>query len=137
MNRTTSEDPGLKSTLDGITVNRVTVMEEDLIKSDLSDDLKQDIAAFRALKPYLGHCLSLNHDLNNPLAGILGYAEFILTDNPNLDEELRNNIEQIVTCAERIRERIDKLCAHKIGLVEEVDIEHVVDAYKAYAKQLP
>ena len=137
MSKTASEVTGLIVDPDVVTVNRVIAMDEDLTKSDLSEEIKQDIAAFRALKPYLGHCLSLNHDLNNPLAGILGYAEFILTDNPNLDEDLRNNIEQIVTCAERIRDRIEKLCAHKIELVEDVDLENVVRAYEAYAKPLP
>jgi hypothetical protein len=47
--------------------------------AESAENSQEDLALFRALKPYIGHCLTLNHDLNNPLAGILGYAEFLLT----------------------------------------------------------
>ena len=53
-------------------------LDPDLLNADISEELKQEIALFRRLRPYLGHCLTMNHDINNSLSGILGYAEFLL-----------------------------------------------------------
>ena len=94
-----------------------------------SRDNNSDLALFEALKPYLGHCLTLNHDLNNPLAGILGYAEFLKVDG-DLSEEQMNNVDQIITCAERIKVLVEALCEHKISVSEEIDLGPVIEAYK-------
>lgn len=71
----------------------------------------------------------MNHDLNNPLAGILGYAEFLKADG-NLSEEQMNNVDQIITCAERMKRLIEALCEHKIAVSEEIDLGPVIEAYK-------
>lgn len=113
------------------------VPDEDLAAAPVSDELKAELAVYRVLRPYIGHCLTLNHDLNNPLAGILGYAEFIVADSEHLDEETRANIAQIVTCAERIRDRLDALSEHKMSLVQQVDFESVTAAYQRIAADLP
>ncbi|MCP4684427.1 MAG: hypothetical protein GY867_03165 [bacterium] len=100
-----------------------------------AEELQEELALFRALKPYLGHCLTLNHDLNNPLAGILGYAEFLQADD-NLTEDQRSSLAQIVTCAERMKNLIENLCEHKIGLTEKVDMGSVTEAYAKVARKL-
>jgi signal transduction histidine kinase len=107
----------------------------DLDSADISEELRTDIALFRALKPYLGHCLTLNHDLNNPLAGILGYAEFLLSDD-NLTTDQKHSLGQIVTCAERMKIMIEALCDHKIELSEKIDMDSITDAYVKVAKKL-
>jgi len=38
----------------------------------LTAELRNELALFERIKPYLGRCLTLNHNLNNPLAGIIG-----------------------------------------------------------------
>jgi signal transduction histidine kinase len=101
------------------------------------EQMKKDLAAFKALRPYLGRCLSLNHDINNPLAGILGYAEFILTDERPLDEETKANIEQIVECANRIRAQMDALTLLKSSIAGTIDLDDLMAACEEYQKDLP
>ncbi len=111
-----------------------TAQTHDLDSADISEGLRDEIALFRALKPFLGHCLTLNHDLNNPLAGILGYAEFLQSDS-NLTKDQRHSLDQIITCAERMRVLIEALCEEKIGLSEKLDMASITDAYVEFAKK--
>ena len=106
-----------------------------LNSDSLTEDLQQDLALFRALKPYLGHCLTMNHDLNNPLAGILGYAEFLQNDD-NLTDDQRHSLSQIVTCAERMKALIEALCTDKLELAEKIDLASITESYVNIAKKL-
>lgn len=98
-------------------------------------DPTDDHAAWQALKPYIGHCLTMNHDINNPLAGVLGYCEFILMDD-DLSPSHRKHLEQIAECAERIKKLVEALCDEKIALAEKVDLRTVTAAYQKIAKKL-
>jgi signal transduction histidine kinase len=84
----------------------------------------------------IGHCLTLNHDINNPLAGILGYGEFMLSEPESLTEEQRQQLGKILHCAERIRKLVEALCDDKIALSEKVDLRVITDAYKKIARPL-
>jgi len=79
------------------------------------------------LQPFITQCLKLNHDLNNPLAGIIGYCEFLMDDSTNLDDGQRKNLDQILTCAERIKNHIDALCEQKMKLSEKIDLRALED----------
>lgn len=98
-------------------------------------DPTEDPQVWKALKPYIGHCLTMNHDINNPLAGILGYSEFILMDD-DLPPAHRKHMEQIADCAERIKRLVETLCDEKIALAEKIDLRSVTDAYVRAAKKL-
>ena len=111
-------------------------LDTDLQKTGIDDQLRQEIALFRAIKPYLGHCLNLNHDLNNPLAGVIGYAEFLLLDEDELTEDQKNSIQQILSCGERMKALLESLCIEKISLSEKIDLESVVKTYKKVTKPL-
>ena len=104
--------------------------------TDITEELKEELRVYQALKPYIGHCLSLNHDINNPLAGILGYAEFMMVDAESLSEDQIHNLQQIIICAGRIQKLVEALCDEKISLDEKIDLRTVTDAYKAVAKSL-
>ncbi len=108
----------------------------DLDTIDISDELKQEIKLCRALRPYIGHCLSMNHDINNPLAGIIGFSEYLLMDEDTLTEEQAANIKQIMTCAERIRKLMERLCDHKMSLAEDIDLESITARYKKVQRPL-
>jgi len=95
-----------------------------------------DLALFEALKPYIGHCLSMNHEINNSLAGIIGYSEFLLMDSSSLTPQQKRQIEMISKCAEKIRVLVQSLCDEKIALAEKIDLRPVMDAYKAIEKKL-
>ena len=77
------------------------------------------------LKPYISRCMKLNHDLNNPLAGIIGYTEFLLDEEESLSENQREYIEQIMTCAERIENKITELCNEKIELSQKINLKQL------------
>ncbi len=81
-----------------------------------------DEEVIQELRPFVGRCLNLNHDLNNPLTGIIGYAEFILKDCPRVDSEVREYVEQIMECAERIQNSVARLSDEKDVLSRRVDL---------------
>jgi signal transduction histidine kinase len=85
-------------------------------KARLGQQEGLEASLLRALEPFLRSCLSLNHDINNPLAGIIGYAEFMADENFNLTQNQRNYIVQILECAERIQARIALLTEAKTAL---------------------
>ena len=99
--------------------------------SNLKTDNKQeeDLALFRALKPFINHCLSLNHDINNPLAGIMGYTEFMIDEGDNLTQNQIDELKKIYQCAERIQKLVVELCDEKIALSENIDLRSVVASF--------
>ena len=94
----------------------------------------EEIAVYRQLKPLIAHCLTLNHEINNPLAGILGYAEFML-DADDLNDEQRRHVQQIMTSAERIRKIIEKLSDRKIKLSDDVEMGKLIEQFKRAAEE--
>jgi len=105
-----------------------------LEKADIDADSKEELAVLRALKPYIGHCLTLNHDINNPLAGVIGYGELLMEESGQLDETQKGYLRQVLQCAERIKKLVEDLCEEKIALAEGVDLKSVTKAYKNIAK---
>lgn len=94
----------------------------------------EEIAVYRKLKPLIAHCLTLNHELNNPLAGIIGYAEFMMVADELTDEQ-RQHLDQIMTSAERIRKSIEKLSEVKIELSKDVDMHRLIEEFKQYEEE--
>ncbi len=107
-----------------------------LEKTDAKDDLQEELALYRVLKPYIGHCLTLNHDINNHLAGVIGYAEFLMEETDGLEENQKEYLNQILICAMRIKKLVEDLCEEKVALTEKVDLKQVTDAYQKIAKPL-
>jgi signal transduction histidine kinase len=100
-----------------------------------SGNATDDLELFQALKPYIGHCLRMNHDINNSLAGIIGYCEFLLMDTSNLKPQQKKQIETIAKCAEKIQKLVQNLCEEKIAIAEKIDLRPVMDAYAAIEKK--
>lgn len=94
-----------------------------------------DYAIWQVLKPYIGHCLTMNHDVNNPLAGVLGYCEFMLLD-ADLSPMQREHLEHIREAANRIRKIVESLSDDKIALAENIDLTAVTEAYRSIARKL-
>lgn len=99
-------------------------------------NITDNLELFEALKPYIGHCLRMNHDLNNSLAGIIGYCEFLLMESAALPPNQKRQVETIAKCAAKIQQLVQNLCEEKIALVEKIDLRPVVDAYTAIEKKL-
>jgi signal transduction histidine kinase len=107
-----------------------------LANANIADDVKDDLVLFNILKPYIGHCLTINHDINNPLTGIIGYCEFLLEEAKGLDETHKGYLQQILQCAERVKKLAENLCEEKIALAEKINLKSVTEAYKKVAKPL-
>ncbi len=105
-------------------VDKLTL--NDIVSQELTE---AELAVYRVLKPYIGRCLTLNHDINNPLAGIIGYCEVLLMDSDKLTESQQGYLQQIFQCAERIKAMVDDLCEEKIALNNRVDLSSVTEAY--------
>ncbi len=95
----------------------------------------KEYETYLALKPYIGHCLILNHELNNPLTGIIGYSEFLI-DDESVPDNLRSSLKQILKSAERMKKLIDYLCVEKIELETKLDLSTVIDDFQKVAKDL-
>lgn len=88
-------------------------------------DLTQE--DFELLKPLIKRCLKLNHDINNPLAGILGYADFMLSSPENLTESTSQQLKQIMKAAERIKKLVEDLGDEKIAISDKCDLRRILD----------
>lgn len=53
--------------------------------------------------------ISVNHEINNPLAGLMGTAELMRRDNKSLDEKGRRDLQVIITQCQRIQEVTSRL----------------------------
>ena len=102
----------------------------------LTEEQKRELDLIERLKPYLGHCLTLNHNLNNPLAGIIGYTEFLREESDQLSNEHKEFVDQIMQCAERMRRVLDNLCEEKIALSAELDLSEIIATYEPFRKPL-
>lgn len=96
----------------------------------------EELDVYLKLKPFIAHCLTLNHDINNPLAGIIGYTDFMLESQDSLTKDQIKYLSQIAKCAERIHKLVAGLADAKMALAEEIDMAAVIENYKAAAKPL-
>ena len=105
-------------------------MAENTTNSVENTGLADDLEVLQKIKPFISHCLTLNHDLNNPLAGIIGYGEFLLSEGENLTEDQIEYLNRILSCADRMRKLIEKLCVEKGELAKVVDLRDLSERYK-------
>lgn len=75
-----------------------------------------------AIEAFLKRFLSINHDLNNPLSGILGYGEFLLEESESFTPDQVDYVKQVVVCAERMSALIASYCEAKDELAEVIDV---------------
>lgn len=78
------------------------------------------------LKEFLGAQFELNHDLNNPLAGVIGYLELALTDKDAIPERALELLQNVQKCANRMDELIQEFVKSKRRLQTTVDLSDVL-----------
>jgi light-regulated signal transduction histidine kinase (bacteriophytochrome) len=105
------------------------------IRSNNETDTKVELEIYRKLKPYIGHCLTMNHELNNPLSVILGYSEFLHNECEQLTDEQKKYLNSIIKSAEKIQKCVTELSEEKIVLSQEINIEEVTAFYKKEDKE--
>jgi len=97
--------------------------------SEVIDISEQEFIEWQILRPFVAQCLTLNHELAGPLAGILGYAEFLSDEGNNLTEDQTRYLVNILRCTESMCEKLEALGNHKSDLSEALDIPGLIEAY--------
>ena len=90
-----------------------------------SPSVQGDRELLDQLKPFLAYCLKVNHEINNPLAGIIGYTEYMLDDDDPLTDDQRHYVKQIMQCAERIQKIVSEMSSRKADLLSSVDLSDI------------
>ena len=109
----------------------------DIPRSNSTEhDPTDDHALWLRLKPFIGHCLTMNHELNNSLTTVIGYAELMLEDSATLTDTQIEHAKAILEAAERLQTLVEALCREKIELSEQIDLGPVIDAYKKISQPL-
>ena len=96
---------------------------------EMATDLATDYETWQAIKPYIGHCLTLNHEINNALTALLGYLEIISIDRDGLSPSQIEYLETMRQATQRIQSAAQQLSREKIELAERIDLKPIVDAY--------
>ncbi len=79
------------------------------------------------LKEFFSAQFELNHDLNNPLAGVVGYLELALTDSETIPARPLELLKNVQKCADRMDQLIQEYVKSKRRLQTTVDLSDVVD----------
>lgn len=74
-----------------------------------------------AVRKFAALLLELNHDLNNPLAGIIGYLDLALNSDHDIPEDLKSMLQSVQLSAEMMDKLIRKFAMAKQDLIAEVD----------------
>lgn len=96
-------------------------------------DLSADYETWQKIRPYVGHCLTLNHELNNALTALLGYLEIMTFDPDELSQSQIEYLENMRQAAQRIQSAAQQLSREKIELAERIDLKPIIDAYARLA----
>lgn len=93
--------------------------------TELSNITEEEFELFRQIKPLIGECLRLNHELNNPLAGVIGYTELMLSSETSLTDNQKELLGKILSSAEKMKYLIEDLCNNKIGMGRTIDLQEI------------
>ena len=103
-------------------------------KPDLLSKFADEMTIPFEMKPLLKICLNLNHEISNPLTGIIGFSEALLMET-ELTETQAEYVEQILRCADRIRTQIELVCREKIDLVSRSSVRPSTESPSATGKE--
>lgn len=83
-------------------------------------------AGQECLKQFFRAQFELNHDLNNPLAGVVGYLELAMADADSIPPRAVELLRNAQKCANRIDELIQEFVKSKRHLQNTVDLSDVL-----------
>ena len=102
-----------------------------LWEGKIGGEIQEDMIKSERLKAIIETAVTINHEVNNPLAAVLGYVQLILSRPENLDSDTINKLKKIETGALRIKEVTNRLLkivepviVKYAGDVRMVDLEH-------------
>lgn len=74
------------------------------------------------LQRFVKELFTLNHDLNNPLAGVVGYTELALSDPETLPADIVSYLEKVQKSASMMQAIIERCAKAKHHLQSQVDV---------------
>jgi len=107
-----------------------TMTSENREQGNQNGSDQTDKTLIESLKPLIGRCLALNHELNNYMAGIVGYCELLLDGEEQLSDDQRQMIRAIRKCANKIGKHIKAMAKEKALLADMIDLKPFLEATK-------
>ena len=102
----------------GIAFAKMTLWE-----GKIGGEIQEDLIKSERLKAIIETAVTINHEVNNPLAAVLGYVQLILSRPENLDQDTIDKLKKIETGALRIKEVTNRL----LKIVEPVVVKYAGD----------
>ncbi len=109
-------------------MSNASTKNSELSSGQIDSENRIDSETINKIKPFISHCLTLNHDINNPLTGVIGYTEYILSEPEGLTDDHKDLLQRIMKCAERIQRLVAELGDEKAALAKEIDIKKLIEA---------
>jgi signal transduction histidine kinase len=88
-----------------------------LLISDLNKPLVSDECGNSVMNEVAANLRAFAHDLNNPLAVMMGFVQLIILD-PNCEGKIRNDIEKLYSELKRVTQAVEKLHGYALSLYE-------------------
>jgi len=102
----------------GIAVTKASVWVDRM-----GGEIRDDLVKSERLKAMIQTAVTINHEINNPLAAVLGYVQLILSRPEDLNEDVIAKLKKVETGALRIKEVTNRL----LKIVEPVVVRYAGD----------
>ncbi len=99
----------------GIAIGKASVWAERI-----GGEIQEDLIKSERLKAIIQTAVTINHEVNNPLAAVLGYVQLILSRPEELSQDTIDKLKKIETGALRIKEVTNRL----LKIVEPVIVKY-------------
>ncbi len=101
----------------------IACIKASLWVGQMSGEIQDDLIKSERLKAIIETAVTINHEVNNPLAAVLGYVQLLLHKPEQLNPETVDKLKKIETGALRIKEVTNRL----LKIVEPVIVKYAGD----------
>ncbi|MCK4403710.1 MAG: hypothetical protein KAW02_01345 [candidate division Zixibacteria bacterium] len=101
----------------------IALTKASLWEAKIEGEIAEDVIKSERLKAMIETAVTINHEVNNPLAAVLGYVQLILSRPENLDSDTIDKLKKIETGALKIKEVTNRL----LKIVEPVIVKYAGD----------
>ena len=98
----------------------VALAKTSLWRDKMSGEVQEDLVRSERLNAIVETAVTINHEINNPLAAVLGYAQLLLSRPESLDQDTVDKLRKIEAGALRIKEVTNRL----LKIVEPVVVRY-------------
>lgn len=109
----------------------IAVTKASLWEAKISGEIQENLIKSERLKAIIETAVTINHEVNNPLAAVLGYVQLLLSRPENLNPDTIDKLKKIETGALRIKEVTNRL----LKIVEPVIVKYAGEVTMVDIKQ--